>query len=190
MHISKLPSPTTLTQQPNSFRLSPQDSVFPLSYDHKPASEIESERIKKAGGFVNQFGRVNGNLNLSRSIGDLKYKQNIEVKREEQMITAEPDLITTTLEDGDEFIIIGCDGIWDCLTNEEACDFVSSRIETMQVSDIVEECLNTIVSEDPRATQGIGGDNMTLVVVDLKAGLREKNLGGGGGEGAKGGEEE
>jgi serine/threonine protein phosphatase PrpC len=170
--------------------LSPQDSVFPLSYDHKPASEIESERIKKAGGFVNQFGRVNGNLNLSRSIGDLKYKQNIEVKREEQMITAEPDLITTTLEDGDEFIIIGCDGIWDCLTNEEACDFVSSRIETMQVSDIVEECLNTIVSEDPRATQGIGGDNMTLVVVDLKAGLREKNLGGGGGEGAKGGEEE
>ena len=28
-----------------------------------------------AGGFVNQFGRLNGNLNLSRLIGDLKYKQ-------------------------------------------------------------------------------------------------------------------
>jgi len=162
-----------------------KDSVFPLSYDHKPASEIESDRIRNAGGFVNQFGRVNGNLNLSRSIGDLKYKQNIEVKREEQMITAEPDLITTTLEDGDEFIIIGCDGIWDCLTNEQACDFVGERIETMKVEEIVEECLEAIISEDPRATQGIGGDNMTLVIVDLKAGMRKKNQeeATGGGEG-------
>ena len=40
------------------------------------------------GGFVNQAGRINGNLNLSRSIGDLKYKQLVNVKPEEQMITA------------------------------------------------------------------------------------------------------
>lgn len=73
-------------------------------------------------------------MNLSRSIGDLKYKQNVEVKREEQMITAEPDLIETELEDGDEFIIIGCDGIWDCLSNEEACAFVSERIDTVPIS--------------------------------------------------------
>jgi hypothetical protein len=33
------------------------------------------DRIHKAGRFDNQFGRVNGNLNLSLSIGDLKNKQ-------------------------------------------------------------------------------------------------------------------
>ena len=33
------------------------------------------KRIEAAGGFVNAVGRVNGNLNLSRSLGDLKYKQ-------------------------------------------------------------------------------------------------------------------
>ena len=50
-------------------------------------------RITHAGGFVNQFGRVNGNLNLSRSIGDLKYKQIPWLKPSEQMITAEPDIL-------------------------------------------------------------------------------------------------
>ena len=47
--------------------------------DHKPASEIERSRIMAAGGFLSDIGgvtRVNGNLNLSRAIGDLKYKGN------------------------------------------------------------------------------------------------------------------
>ena len=38
-----------------------------LSFDRKPQQDQEMDRIHKAGRFVNQFGRVNGNLNLSRS---------------------------------------------------------------------------------------------------------------------------
>ena len=34
----------------------------------------ELARIKKAGGEV-YIGRVNGNLNLSRAVGDLEYKK-------------------------------------------------------------------------------------------------------------------
>ena len=30
------------------------------------------------------------------------------------------------------------------------------------------EMLNDIISEDPRVTQGIGGDNMTIMIVDLQ----------------------
>jgi len=41
-----------------------------LSFDHKPSHEIEKNRVLAAGGFVNSFGRINGNLNLSRSIGE------------------------------------------------------------------------------------------------------------------------
>jgi serine/threonine protein phosphatase PrpC len=40
-----------------------------LSEDHKPTQQRELDRIAKAGGFVTEAGRVNGNLNLSRSIG-------------------------------------------------------------------------------------------------------------------------
>ena len=41
-----------------------------LSFDHKPTHPTERLRITKAGSFVNEEGRVNGNLNLSRAIGD------------------------------------------------------------------------------------------------------------------------
>lgn len=49
-----------------------------LSEDHKPENPIELDRIKKAGGYVNE-GRVNDNLNLSRAIGDLEYKKNAKL---------------------------------------------------------------------------------------------------------------
>ena len=44
-----------------------------LSFDHKPENEEERKRIEKAGSTITE-GRVDGNLNLSRSLGDLKYK--------------------------------------------------------------------------------------------------------------------
>jgi len=72
------------------------------------------------------------------------------------------------LQDNDEFIILACDGIWDCLTNEEAVKFVRERIDIKTPTDIGVEMLDEIVSKDPRETQGIGGDNMTVMIVDLQ----------------------
>lgn len=48
-------------------------STYDLSDDHKPDNEDEQIRITDAGGFV-QDGRVNGELSLSRAIGDTYYK--------------------------------------------------------------------------------------------------------------------
>jgi len=53
-----------------------------LSLDHKPENPIEKERVTKAGGFISE-GRINGNLNLSRAIGDLEYKKNPDLKPQE-----------------------------------------------------------------------------------------------------------
>jgi serine/threonine protein phosphatase PrpC len=47
--------------------------AFPLSFDHKPDNPIEKKRIELAGSTITD-GRVDGNLNLSRALGDLKYK--------------------------------------------------------------------------------------------------------------------
>eukprot|EP00544_Gedaniella_sp_CCMP2646_P007177 CAMPEP_0202485920 /NCGR_PEP_ID=MMETSP1361-20130828/4611_1 /ASSEMBLY_ACC=CAM_ASM_000849 /TAXON_ID=210615 /ORGANISM="Staurosira complex sp., Strain CCMP2646" /LENGTH=615 /DNA_ID=CAMNT_0049114913 /DNA_START=232 /DNA_END=2079 /DNA_ORIENTATION=+ len=143
-----------------------------LSFDHKPQQDREMSRIRNAGGFVNQFGRVNGNLNLSRSIGDLKYKQVPGIGPECQMITAEPDIVEVYLQSNDEFFILACDGIWDCLTNIQAIKYVRERIDTMSPTEIGAKMLDEIISDDPRATQGIGGDNMTILIVDLLPGKR------------------
>ena len=47
----------------------------------------------RANGFVTAQGRINGNLNLSRALGDLKYKGDRSIGREAQIITAEPDVV-------------------------------------------------------------------------------------------------
>lgn len=46
-----------------------------LSVDHKPSLPTEKLRIEQAGMFVEE-DRVNGILNLSRSLGDMEYKKN------------------------------------------------------------------------------------------------------------------
>ena len=49
------------------------NKVVGLSEDHKPDNEEELARIKKANHFV-EDSRVDGNLALSRAIGDFQYK--------------------------------------------------------------------------------------------------------------------
>ena len=98
-----------------------------LSYDHKPNNELESKRIVAAGGWV-EFNRVNGNLALSRALGDFVFKKNETKKAEEQIVTAFPDVEVKELTKDHEFILLACDGIWDVLSNEEVLDFVRNRI--------------------------------------------------------------
>lgn len=50
------------------------NSVIPLSYDHKPDDEAEERRIVEAGGFV-RVGRVDGDLAVSRGLGDFRFKE-------------------------------------------------------------------------------------------------------------------
>jgi len=144
--------------------------AYAQSEDHKPDMKSEKDRIYNAEGWISD-GRVKGNLNLTRGFGDLEYKQNKNLKPEEQMITANPDIKEVNFEDDIEFVIIGCDGIWDCLKNQEACDFVSKRLKEnpdIKVSKIVEEMMDSIIAKDLYSQSGIGCDNMTCIVIVFK----------------------
>ena len=68
--------------------------VVALSEDHKPDNTAEKARIMAAGGFVEE-NRVNGSLNLSRSIGDFEYKSNTAKDWKEQMVTCDPEVTKT-----------------------------------------------------------------------------------------------
>lgn len=91
-----------------------------MSIDHKPNDEKEKQRIEAAGSEVNADGRVDGNLNLSRSLGDLKSKHRPHLKPEEQAITGNPDTYVFDLTDDIDFILMGCDGVWEKNDNEKA----------------------------------------------------------------------
>jgi hypothetical protein len=69
----------------------------------------EKARICAAGGFVD-FGRVNGNLALSRAIGDFEFKKSADLPPEQQIVTAYPDVTVHDLSDDDEFVVLACDG--------------------------------------------------------------------------------
>ena len=122
--------------------------AVPLSFDHKPDNVEEKRRIEKAGSTI-QEGRVDGNLNLSRSLGDLKYKINKELTPEEHPVTANPDIKIENLTGEEDFIVMGCDGIWETKSNEEMVEFIYKRIkEGKDSKKIIEELLNDIISPD------------------------------------------
>lgn len=67
------------------------------------------------------------------------------------MITANPDIVEEDLTNDINFIVIACDGIWDCLTNQECCDFISERLKKdpkVKLSKIIEDMFDNIIAND------------------------------------------
>lgn len=138
--------------------------VQQLSYDHKPGNEAETKRIIAAGGWV-EFNRVNGNLALSRALGDFVFKKNEKKSPEEQIVTAYPDIVVRDITPDHEFIVLACDGIWDVLSNEEVVEFIRSRIALkMEPEHICEELMTRCLAPDCQMG-GLGCDNMTVVLI-------------------------
>lgn len=95
-----------------------------LSFDHKPTNPTERARIIRAGSYVNAEGRVDGNLNLSRAIGDLAHKTNSKIHLKDQAITSFPDVKVVKTTSKTDFLVMGCDGIWESHTNQQVTDYV------------------------------------------------------------------
>ncbi|KAL7191539.1 hypothetical protein ACSBR2_023590 [Camellia fascicularis] len=145
--------------------ISRKGQAYNLTRDHKPNLEAENERILKAGGSV-RFGRVNGNLNLARAIGDMELKQNKSLPVENQILTANPDVNTVELCDDDEFIVLACDGIWDCMSSQEVVDFVREQLKTeTKLSVLCERVFDRCIAP---IAGGKGCDNMTMILVQFK----------------------
>ncbi|KAG4197211.1 hypothetical protein ERO13_A05G009800v2 [Gossypium hirsutum] len=127
-----------------------------MSRDHKSNCNRERKRIEALGGSVYD-GYLNGQLNVARALGDW----HIEGMKDANggPLSAEPELMTADLTEEDEFIIIGCDGLWDVFRSQNAVDFARRRLQehndpAMCSKDLVDEALK-------RKSQ----DNLTVVVV-------------------------
>ena len=150
-----------------------------LTRDHKPESPRERSRIENAGGRVSIVGpchRVDFGLNLSRALGDFLYKRNADLPPSHQKITAVPEIVKETLTDEDEFIFLGCDGVFELLSNQQVVNFVRFRLKAgMEPRTIVESLLDECCSKDPQKTLGRGTDNESCILVLLNRISREKD---------------
>jgi protein phosphatase 1G len=144
-----------------------------LSHDHSPDVDTEIKRIEAAGGTITE-GRVEGNLNLCRAIGDQNFKRNAELPAAEQIITAQPDVMVTAIGPEDEFMILVCDGITNVMENQAIVDFVRERIgKAAKLSAIAEEMMDSCLSTDLQGDCN-GTDNMSVLIVEFKSDKRGK----------------
>ena len=130
------------------------DNIFAIqmSIDHKPSLPEEMERIKKSGGEVKSNADAGGpmrvyklndqnpGLAVARSLGDCY--------GHECGVGDEPQVSYRILEDTDEFIVMGSDGIWDVMNSVEIVGYVfertsdkNNRVDRDRIAEeIVEEC--------------------------------------------------
>jgi len=107
--------------------LSRAGQAVDLSNDHKPFLDEEKDRIERAGGHV-KFNRVNGDLAVSRALGDFAYKTRDDLPPEAQAVTANPEIKVEARTEADEFVILACDGIWDVMSSQEAVNYVGQLL--------------------------------------------------------------
>ncbi|KAM7471621.1 hypothetical protein LguiA_009804 [Lonicera macranthoides] len=145
--------------------ISRKGQAYNLSRDHKPDLEVEKERILSAGGYI-QCGRVNGTLNLARAIGDMELKKDKSLPPEKQILTANPDISTFELSDDDDFLVLACDGIWDCMSSQQLVDFVREQLNSeCKLSAVCEKVFDRCLAP---SAGGEGCDNMTMILVQFK----------------------
>ncbi|XP_015073491.1 probable protein phosphatase 2C 27 isoform X1 [Solanum pennellii] len=135
--------------------LGKRGKAIELSKDHKPNSASERHRIEKLGGVIYD-GYLNGQLSIARALGDWHMKG---PKGSAYPLSAEPELQETLLTEDDEFLIMGCDGLWDVMSSQ--CAVTMARKELMLHND-PERCSRELVRE---ALKRNTCDNLTVIVI-------------------------
>ena len=95
-----------------------------LSYDHRATDPNESNRIIKNGGVV-FAGRVYGSLMLSRAFGDWELKN--------YGVISDPHVTKTVMGEGDKFLVMATDGVWDVLDDEDIFEMIKNTNDSKEL---------------------------------------------------------
>ena len=150
--------------------------AYNLNREHQIIIATERDRVLKSGASIEGY-RINGMLNLTRAIGDLRFKSNKKLTRCEQSVIALPDITRIDNIDDIDFIIMGCDGIWDCVKRQLVCDFIEKEINENPEADL-SEILKKIFDKCISPVWGVilGTDNMSCIVIQFLHKNRYKKI--------------
>ena len=121
--------------------------IIQLTYDHKAVERSEIDLVKENRSYVESY-RTAGVLEISRSIGDFNIPG----------ISHVPDMTNYPRTLNDYRLVLGCDGIFDVLTNEEVGKIV---VENPDVDYAAYLLKSTAYSRGST-------DNISAVVIDIE----------------------
>lgn len=134
--------------------------AFVLTKDHKPHWFEENFRIKALGGqpiFDGCDWRIN-DLSVSRAFGDVSA---------EPYVTCMPEIFRYKLSSDDKFIVLGCDGLWDVMSNQEVINFILDNCYDAQSNTRINKHINVAKRLAQFAITKGSTDNITILVIFL-----------------------
>ncbi|KAI3967008.1 hypothetical protein MKW92_046135 [Papaver armeniacum] len=142
-------------------------AVKELTTDHHPDRDDERSRVEAAGGYVVEWNgvyRVNGELAVSRAIGDVSF-------RSYGVISAPEVTDWQSLTINDSYLVAASDGVFEKMTTQDVCDLLSGvHMQGSENPEIISSCMyswadcivNTAFEEGSM-------DNLAAVVVPLRS---------------------
>ncbi len=124
-----------------------KDGSIRLTYDHKASDILEMQRVEQAGGLIMK-SRVNGMLAVTRSLGDKFF---------DSLVIGNPFTTSVEITDDDHFLILACDGLWDIIEDQDACELIKDIKDPNEAA----KCLVKYALEHGTT------DNVTVMIVML-----------------------
>eukprot|EP01129_Flabellula_baltica_P015588 TRINITY_DN799_c0_g2_i2.p1 TRINITY_DN799_c0_g2~~TRINITY_DN799_c0_g2_i2.p1 ORF type:complete len:392 (+),score=86.93 TRINITY_DN799_c0_g2_i2:999-2174(+) len=129
-----------------------------ITNDHNPSNPAERDRIIENGGTITEhvttsgqlISRINNALAVSRCFGDVEFTQ---------WILSDPEIHQFQLQE-DGFLILGCDGLWDVMDDQEAVD-ICDQFLSGEDWDIEDACIRL---RDVAYNRG-STDNISVMVI-------------------------
>ncbi|KAI5964384.1 PTC4 [Candida theae] len=137
----------------------------------KELREKEKEQSNKDNNNNNNNNKDIPNSNCNDAFSSLQISDHeyIHIPPELFQVTVEPEILIFDMNQlpTPEFIVIACDGIWDCFKNNQLIQLIRDKLVLgWKLNKIVEYVLNDSLTMANNYT-GIGLDNMTLIIVAL-----------------------
>ncbi|CAD8056757.1 unnamed protein product [Paramecium sonneborni] len=150
--------------------------VTDLSMDHKP--EIEKSRIERGGGKLYQTHGLNedgqdivgpirvmpGRLSVSRTFGDIEAKLQ-QFGGNSRVVISEPEIKIFKLNQDHDFIVMGCDGIFDKMSSEDVVNIIWKNIQNndeLNLHSLLSQSVDSVLKE---AIYKKSSDNITLLII-------------------------
>ncbi|KAL6500526.1 hypothetical protein OROHE_025892 [Orobanche hederae] len=132
-----------------------------LTNDHHPDRDDEKSRVESAGGNITNWAgvaRVNGQLAVSRAIGDIHFK-----------IPEVTDWLPLTTNDS--YVIVASDGVFEKLTTQDICDLLWEPLSHFTTSrEFSSSCLYSLADCIVNTAFEQGSmDNLAAITIPVRA---------------------